>query len=57
MTLAYTAENKKKLVKPSKEMKKHRVQAYTTESGNPGCTQCQSGCYNCGCKTGCGKCE
>lgn len=49
-------EKKQKLVKPQSKTKKYKVQAYTTESGNPGCTQCQSGCYNCGCKTGCGSC-
>lgn len=43
----------KKLVKPQSKVNKQKVRAYTTESGNPGCTQCQSGCYNCGCR---GKC-
>lgn len=49
--------NKTRLVKPSSPIQKHKVQAYSTESGNTGCTQCQSGCYNCGCKTRCGSCS
>ena len=44
-----------KLIKPRKSdsINKLRVQAYTTESGNPGCVECRSGCYNCGCRRSC----
>lgn len=56
MYLAKETETPQKLVKPQIKINKHKVQAYTTEGGNPGCTQCQSGCYNCGCRTGCGSC-
>lgn len=52
----YSIEKKRKpvkLVKPNVTVAKHKVQAYTTESGNPGCVECRSGCYNCGCRKSC----
>lgn len=44
---------KKKLVKPQKNIDQNKVILYTSESGNAGCTNCQSGCLNCGCKGRC----
>lgn len=44
---------KKKLLKPQKVKNDMKVQAYSGESGNPGCVSCAAGCLNCGCKGNC----